>query len=91
MTDTTARTVTVHGRVQGVGFRYHCVAEAQRLGVVGWVSNEADGSVAGHFEGPAEAVEALVEWCRSGPAYAAVSAVDARPAEPTGARSFSVR
>ena len=89
--ETTARAVTVHGRVQGVGFRYHCVAEAARLGVVGWVSNEPDGTVAGHFEGPAQAVEALVAWCRSGPAYAVVRDVEVQPAEPTGARSFSVR
>ena len=88
---TTARTVTVHGQVQGVGFRYHCVAEAARLGVVGWVRNENDGTVTGHFEGPAEAVEALATWCRSGPAYAVVQDVDVREAEPTGARSFSVR
>ena len=48
---TKAVSVHVTGRVQGVGFRYHAVEEARRLGVTGWVSNEPDQSVAGHVEG----------------------------------------
>ncbi len=83
--------VVVRGQVQGVGFRYSCVHQAARLGVVGWVANEPDGTVAGHFEGPPDAVRALVDWCRRGPAYAEVAAVDARAVEATGARTFSVR
>lgn len=86
-----AREVTVRGIVQGVGFRFHCVDEAERLGVTGWVRNDPDGSVAALFEGTPEAVDALVDWCRSGPAHARVDAVDARPVAPTGARTFSVR
>ncbi len=92
MTDSaalSARDVTVHGIVQGVGFRFHCLHEAQRLGVTGWVRNEPDGTVAGHFEGPEEAVEALVEWCRRGPAYAQVDRVEAQPAQRTGTGSFT--
>lgn len=83
--------VVVRGQVQGVGFRYSCVQQAARLGVVGWVANEPDGTVAGHFEGAPDAVRALVDWCRRGPAYAEVAAVDERPVEATGARTFSVR
>jgi acylphosphatase len=81
--------VVVRGQVQGVGFRFHCLQEAQRLGVVGWVRNEPDGTVAGHFEGTPDAVRALVDWCRSGPAYATVTSVEDRPAAPTGTRGFS--
>ncbi|MGA9748454.1 MAG: acylphosphatase [Nocardioides sp.] len=86
-----AVSVTVRGRVQGVGFRFHCVDQAERLGVVGWVRNEPDGAVHGHFEGTAEAVAALVAWCRRGPSYARVDEVEERPVSLTGARTFSVR
>lgn len=35
----------VHGRVQGVGFRYFVQSEARRLGLVGFTQNLADGTV----------------------------------------------
>jgi acylphosphatase len=77
--------------VQGVGYRWWCQAEAQRLGVTGWVRNEPDESVAGHFEGAADAVDALVAWCRTGPSYAHVQQVTSVPAHPTGAEKFEIR
>ena len=88
---TKAVSVTVSGRVQGVGYRYHAVAEARRLGVAGWIRNEPDESVAGHFEGDAAAVDALVAWCRLGPSYAAVRNVAVMEARPTGATGFDIR
>jgi acylphosphatase len=87
----TAVTVKVTGRVQGVGFRWYTLQEADRLGVRGWVRNEPDGSVAGHFEGDDVAVDALVQWCRHGPSYAAVRDVAATEARPTGAEAFHIR
>jgi acylphosphatase len=86
-----AVTVKVTGRVQGVGYRYHAAEEADRLGVAGWISNEPDESVAGHFEGDDAAVDALVDWCRHGPSYAVVRHVAVMEARPTGTRGFDVR
>jgi len=83
--------VRVAGRVQGVFFRATCADEAERLGVRGWVGNEPDGSVAGHFEGPADAVDALVAWCRRGPRRASVDDVEVRPAQATGSTRFVTR
>ena len=87
----TAVTVKVRGRVQGVSFRWYAVQEAERLGVRGWVRNEPDGSVAAHLEGDDEAVAAMVAWCRTGPSYAAVRDVAVTEARPTGANSFAIR
>ncbi|HET7429936.1 MAG TPA: acylphosphatase [Nocardioides sp.] len=86
-----AVTVKVTGRVQGVSFRWYAVQEAERLGVTGWIRNEPDESVAGHFEGDDDAVDAMVAWCRHGPSYAAVRDVAVTEARPTGARAFDVR
>jgi acylphosphatase len=58
---------TVHGRVQGVGFRYFIVKRATELGLSGWVANEPDGSVRCVAEGPADAVDALELILRRGP------------------------
>jgi acylphosphatase len=88
---TVARSVTVRGRVQGVFFRDSCRGEARRQGVAGWVRNEPDGSVQAVFEGPPESVQAMVDWCRSGPPHSRVTGVDVTDVEPTGAGSFEVR
>ena len=82
--------VTVTGQVQGVFFRAQTREQAGRLGITGWVRNDPDGSVAAHFEGDQDAVEAMVEWCREGPPRARVERVDVREAESTGARGFDV-
>ena len=81
--------VRITGLVQGVSFRFYTMQQARDLGVTGWVRNEPDGSVAGHFEGSSDAVDSLVAWCRRGPAHAQVEDVAVSPAEPTGATSFT--
>jgi acylphosphatase len=86
-----AVSVSVTGRVQGVAFRWYAVQEAERLGVTGWIRNEPDESVAGHFEGPDDAVDALVDWCHRGPSYASVRHVAVTEARPTGAAEFAIR
>jgi len=81
----------VTGRVQGVFFRDRCRSQAEVHGVAGWVSNEPDGSVAAWFEGAVDGVDALVDWCRSGPPRASVTDVQVSRAEPRGLRGFEVR
>ena len=68
--------VTIRGRVQGVGFRASCQREAQAAGVRGWVRNAWDGSVEALFEGPEEALDRMLRWCRVGPRMAEVDSVD---------------
>ncbi|TLX09389.1 acylphosphatase [Rhizobium sp. MHM7A] len=68
--------VRISGRVQGVGFRMWTRGEASRLGVTGWVRNEADGSVAALVAGSDSAISTMIERFRSGPAGASVSGVE---------------
>lgn len=86
---TKAVDVRITGRVQGVSYRFYTQQRARDLGVTGWVRNEPDGSVAGHFEGPAGAVDALVAWCHDGPPAARVDGVVVSDGAPTGARGFA--
>lgn len=76
--------IVVHGSVQGVSFRYYTCRRALELGVSGWVRNLPDGTVEGLFEGGDSAVQALVEWCRLGPASARVERLDVRRDSYTG-------
>ncbi|QAY72175.1 hypothetical protein ET445_01300 [Agromyces protaetiae] len=82
--------VTVHGRVQGVGFRFSARVEAQRLGVSGWVRNRSDGAVEAELEGESAAVESMLEWFDEGPPGASVTSLSSAEIEPTGARGFRV-
>jgi len=66
----------ITGRVQGVGFRNFTRRRARGLDVTGWVRNESDGSVRLEAEGPADALESLVEAVHNGPRMARVEDVD---------------
>ncbi len=89
--DTTRRHVTVEGDVQGVFFRETTRRKATEAGVSGWVANRSDGSVEAVFEGPREAVDELVEFCREGPTAATVKNVSVDEEEPEGLTGFDVR
>jgi acylphosphatase len=86
----TRKRVVISGRVQGVFFRDSIRQRAESAGVAGWVRNTPDGTVEAVFEGPAEAVEALVEFSRRGPARAEVAGVDVTEEEPEGISGFRV-
>lgn len=68
--------IKVHGRVQGVGFRYSTVQAAVKSGITGWVRNDWDGNVSIYCEGDSMSVDTFVSWCRKGPALSHVSSMD---------------
>jgi acylphosphatase len=76
--------------VQGVGYRAACARRARAVGVHGWVRNRTDGSVEAVFEGSPTAVDAVVAWCRQGPAYAHVDRLRVEHEEPIGETTFRV-
>jgi acylphosphatase len=76
------RQVRVHGRVQGVGYRYTCVQQARALGLVGWVRNRADGTVEALLQGPPDVVARMCDWMRDGIAAARVERLDVEVVEP---------
>ena len=78
----TAKRLIICGRVQGVGFRDWMVAQAQVLGVEGWVRNRRDGSIEALVHGETAAVEELLRSCRRGPRAAHVLSIDESFAEP---------
>jgi acylphosphatase len=85
------RRLRITGRVQGVGYRYALLEEAERLGVTGWVRNRRDGSVEALIQGPAEELEKLIAWARRGPPAARVDDVRIEPAEEDSHGRFELR
>ena len=70
------RRFVIHGRVQGVGFRYFAIRAARRLGVVGIVRNLPNGGVEAIAEGTLAALEDFRRELERGPDFALVSSVD---------------
>lgn len=88
--DRVRKRVVVHGRVQGVFFRDSTRERADAHGVAGWVSNRPDGAVEAVLEGPAEAVERVLRFCRTGPPRAQVEHVDVSDEAPEGLSEFEI-
>jgi acylphosphatase len=68
--------LTVHGRVQGVGFRAFVEHEAGQRGLEGWVRNRRDGSVEMLIAGDTLVLHDMIEVCRRGPAVARVERME---------------
>ena len=87
--------ITVTGRVQGVGFRYFTQETAEALGVTGWVRNVRNGW-SRNVEAEAQAEEqTLARFCerlREGPTLAHVSDVETHTVPVVdGDRGFEIR
>jgi acylphosphatase len=74
-TEKVCYSVFVSGRVQGVGYRYFVLEEAQKLDVHGWTRNLFDGRVESRLEGTEGIVLRLIERMREGPRLAGVESV----------------
>ncbi len=76
--------VVATGRVQGVGFREYVQRRGQSLGLSGYVTNLADGTLEVYGEGNARALRSLLRVPSKGPPLAEVSAVKEEWTTPRG-------
>jgi acylphosphatase len=87
----TAYHYLVRGLVQGVGFRYFALRQAQALGLRGWVRNLPDGAVEVVAEGADADLTELEARLREGPLASHVAAVERSPHPPTRERAFRIQ
>ena len=78
------RHIRIHGKVQGVGYRFYVTRVARRLGLKGWVRNLRDGHVEAMVEGEKEKIDEWIDDVREGPRYAEVTKIDQEIREFTG-------
>jgi acylphosphatase len=84
------RRVAVHGRVQGVFFRDSIRRQARTQGVDGRARNRPDGTLEAVFEGAPDAVDSLIDFCKTGPSGARVSRVEVTDEAPEGLDGFEI-
>jgi acylphosphatase len=70
------RHIKIHGKVQGVGYRFFATRVARRLGLKGWIENNRDGTVEASVEGETSAIDEWLEELKEGPRYAEVTKIE---------------
>jgi len=70
------RHIRIHGKVQGVGYRFFATRVARRLGLKGFIENNRDGTVEATVEGEKTAIDEWLEELKEGPRYAEVTKID---------------
>jgi len=78
------RSIRIHGKVQGVGYRFFATRVARRLGLKGLIFNVRDGSVEATVEGEAGAIDDWIKELKEGPRYAEVTRIDQETKDYTG-------
>ena len=68
--------IFVHGRVQGVNFRYYLHKYATELGLNGYVRNLHDGRVEVVAQGSRDDVQKLIDYVKSNPGLSRVVKID---------------
>jgi len=77
-------TLKIYGLVQMVMFRDFIQRKARKLGLVGRVKNEDDGTVRVVAEGEKDNLEKLISLCYNGPVLSKVDKIDIDWQEPNG-------
>ena len=85
-----ARSYRIHGRVQGVGFRYFVKQNADALGIRGYVRNEDDGGVFVYAVGDVFSMVQLAGAVRTGPHHSEVRTVEEKEAAIQKFSSFHI-
>lgn len=78
------RHLRIHGKVQGVGFRFFATRVARRLKLKGWIQNMRDSSVEALVEGEKKDIDRWLEELKEGPRYAEVTHIDQEVKDFTG-------
>lgn len=78
------RHLRIHGKVQGVGFRFFATRVARRLGLKGFIENLRDGTVEAQVEGEAADIDEWIKEIKEGPRFAEVTKIDQQRREFTG-------
>ncbi|MDQ3018396.1 MAG: acylphosphatase [bacterium] len=68
--------ITIKGKVQGVGFRFCTIEKALELGLTGIVKNYSKDEVHIEVEGEVEKLQPFLKWCHRGPEGATIEKVD---------------
>jgi acylphosphatase len=88
--DQKALSISLYGRVQGVGCRRFLLERAAELSIKGHVKNNADGTVFIFAMGTNMQLDEFLEWCHKGSPVAKVKKVTVNVAELSEEINFKI-
>lgn len=68
--------ITINGKVQGVGFRFAAIEKAIEHDLTGIVNNYEQDKVQIEVEGEVDNLQPFLKWCHVGPKGAVIEKVD---------------
>ncbi len=83
--------ITVEGRVQGVGFRYFTQNSARKLNIKGFVKNLTNGNVYIEACGEQDMLDEFIRLVKKGPALSHVSNLDMHKIPQQSFQDFSLK
>lgn len=83
--------VVIHGRVQGVGYRWFAREVCEANAVSGWVRNRRNGTVEAELHGSYTDVQAVLDSMAQGPPGAQVDEIAVTDVSAPAARGFEIR
>lgn len=69
-------TITITGKVQGVGFRYSALDEALELNLKGFVKNVGKNQIYIEVQGEIDQLKQFLRFCHTGPQGSKIDKVD---------------
>lgn len=83
--------ITVSGRVQGVGFRYHAYHLAEALGLTGWVRNLDSGDVELEIQGHQETIDKFIAMLGTKSMFIRIDQLEIKGCEEIHESGFEVK
>ena len=83
--------VKIHGKVQGVFFRYSTKEFCEENKITGFATNLDDGTVYLEAEGTQETLDKLRKWCKNGPDMAEVDKIEVNNGTLKNYNTFTIK
>jgi len=84
--------IVLHGRVQGIGFRWTISNYARNNNLNGWVANQSDSSVKAILQGNKNQLDNFLDWIKKSPGFSKVTSLDFKINKPKQIfRDFTIK
>jgi acylphosphatase len=82
--------ITIHGKVNRVGFRFLALHKAIKIGIAGFVMNVGIGKLIIEAEGTKDNIQKFIKWCKNCPSHSSISHISINKAPIKNFSTFDI-